>query len=72
MINQSEPTLADHTQDPWLIWLVTMLLSGVVSYFTTTGTLRERLTQIEEREQNHYLEILRRLDAIERKLDHHA
>ncbi len=63
---------ASPVQDNWLVWLVTVVLSGIVSYFTTTGTLQVRLAQLEEREENHYAEILRRLSAIDGKLDRHG
>jgi hypothetical protein len=47
---------------------LTAALSALVAYFTTIGTLAARLSTLEEREQNHHIETLRRLDSIDRKL----
>lgn len=43
--------------DNWLLWAVSAMLSALIAYFTTTGTLRAKLAQLEERESNHYLEL---------------
>lgn len=51
-----------------LTWAVTAVLSAIVAYFTTISTLAIRLSMLEEREENHYKEVLRRLDSIDRKL----
>ena len=55
--------------DGWLVYAISSVLSALVAYFTTTGTLQARLSQLEEREGNHYAEILRRIDHIDRKID---
>ncbi len=54
--------------DNWLMAGTSALVSAVVAYFTTLSTLQVRISQLEEREGNHYGEILRRLDAIDRKV----
>ena len=51
-----------------VVWAVGVVLSSIVAYFTTINTLSQRLDVLEERENNHYSEILRRLDHIDRKL----
>lgn len=51
-----------------VVWAVGVVLSSIVAYFTTINTLSQRLGVLEEREENHYDEILRRLDHIDRKL----
>ena len=51
-----------------VMWVLTAALSALVAYFTTIGTLAARLSTLEEREQNHHIETLRRLDSIDRKL----
>lgn len=50
-------------------WAIGLVLAGLVAYFTAVGTIQVRLGTLEEREQNHYSELLRRLDRIEAKLD---
>jgi hypothetical protein len=52
-----------------LRWVVGLLLAGVVSYYTTVGSMKYEIGVLEERENNHYSELLRRLDRIERKMD---
>ena len=50
------------------VWGAGMVLSSIVAYFTTVNTLSNRLGVLEEREENHYHELLRLLDHINRKL----
>jgi hypothetical protein len=50
------------------VWGAGMVLSSIVAYFTTVNTLSQRLGVLEEREENHYHELLRLLDHINRKL----
>lgn len=52
-----------------LRWVVGLVLAALVSYFTAMGTLQSQLAVVTERETNHYLELLRRLDRIEIKID---
>jgi ribosomal protein S17 len=52
-----------------LRWVVSLILAGVVSYFTTIGSMKSEIAIVVERESNHYTELLRRLERIERKLD---
>jgi len=53
----------------WLRWIAGLALAALVSYFTAIGAMQSRIAVVEEREQNHYMELLRRLDSIDRKLD---
>ena len=50
-------------------WLLGLILAAVVSYFTAMGTLQSQLAVVTERKTNHYLELIRRLDRIELKVD---
>lgn len=52
-----------------LRWLAGLVLAAIVSYFTAISAITERIAVVEERENNHYMELLRRLDRIELKLD---
>jgi hypothetical protein len=52
-----------------LRWVVALVLAGVVSYYTTIGAMKSEIAIVVERESNHYAELLRRLDRIERKMD---
>ncbi len=53
----------------WLRWVLSMALAGIVSYFTAQGAIQSRVAVVEERELNHYGEMIRRLDRIEFKID---
>lgn len=71
--------LADHedadmntpsgNKSEWLRFLLGMALAGGVAYFTADSAMKARISVMEEREQNHYSEVLRRLDRIEIKVD---
>lgn len=50
-------------------WILTIVIGGLVSYYTALGTLQSQLAVAVEREKNHYDEIIRRLDRIEVKVD---
>ena len=63
-----------------LRWAMGLALAGVVSYYTALGAIRSDLKVLEERENNHYAELMqqqnrsdteikRQLDRLERKLD---
>lgn len=55
--------------DGWFVVLVPMAVSALVGYFTARITSEREMGVITEREGNHFLEIMRRLDKIDRKLD---
>lgn len=56
-MSRSNPVADLSLSDNWLVWAIGGLVSAFVSYFTTTGTLKTRIAQLEEREANHYLEL---------------
>jgi len=49
----------------WLRWALGMVLAGVVAYFTSIGTVKEQVATVQERENNHFSEVLRRLDVLQ-------
>lgn len=49
----------------WVRWALLLIAAGVVSYFTTIGTLSTQLAMVEERQRNHFDEIQRSLSRIE-------
>lgn len=51
----------ENVQIGWFKFLLPLVLAALVSYFTAVG----RIGQIEERERNHYEEILRVLATIQ-------
>ncbi len=53
----------------WLIPVVSAGLAALVGYFTARTTTERELGVAVERESNHFDEIMRRLDKIDRKLD---
>jgi hypothetical protein len=50
-------------------WVLIALFAGVTSYYTAIGAIQSRIAVVEERELNHYGEIIRRLDRLESKID---
>ena len=50
-------------------WVIALCITGIVSYYTAIGAIQSRIAVVEERELNHYGEMIRRLDRIEIKLD---
>ena len=53
----------------WLIPVVSAGLAALVGYFTARITAEREMGVITEREGNHFQEIMRRLEVIDRKLD---
>lgn len=62
-------TLPNGKTGEMLRWAFGLVLAGIVAYFTSTGALQAQLAVITERENNHYSELLKRLERIESKLD---
>lgn len=54
----------------WLVPVISAGLAALVGYFTARATTEREMGVITEREGNHFDEIMRRLDKIDRKLDH--
>lgn len=53
----------------WLVPLISAGLASIVGYFTARATTEREIGVITEREGNHFNEIMRRLEHIDRKLD---
>lgn len=60
----------------YIRYVIGLGLAGLVAYYTAIGTLREsvsvvngRVGVVEQREQGHFDEVLRRLDRIERTME---
>lgn len=53
----------------WVVPMVSAGLAALVGYFTARTTTEREMGVITEREGNHFDEIMRRLDKIDRKLD---
>ena len=48
-----------------LRWAFGLVLAGVVAYFTSIGTISEEVARVHEREDNHFNEVLRRLEIMQ-------
>lgn len=48
-----------------LRWLLMLAVSALIAYYTTNSTMDKAIGQIDERENNHFSEVLRRMDAIQ-------
>ena len=42
-----------------------LLLDALIAYFTTLSTLNQAVTEVRERENSHFSEVLRRLDVLQ-------
>jgi hypothetical protein len=47
-----------------LKWIIAMGLSALISYFTSQAKLEVGQARLDERENNHYSEVLRRIDLL--------
>ena len=56
--------LNGHAGD-YLRWLIGVGAAGLVAYFTTISTIESGLAAVREREENHFEEVLRRLDQVQ-------
>lgn len=63
----SEPRVNGKTGE-WIRYIVGLLLAGVVAYFTAIGTIRQQIATVQEREVNHFEEVLRRLDILQQDI----
>lgn len=48
-----------------LKWVLGLVLAGLVSYFTTTSTMSERIAEVKATEEAHFQELLRRFDVLQ-------
>lgn len=53
----------------WVVPVVSAGLAALVGYFTARATTEREIGVAVERESNHFDEIMRRLDRIDKKLD---
>lgn len=53
----------------WVKFLIPLVLAALISYFTSQSTIREEVSNVKTTEQNHFDEVLRRLDLIQRWQD---
>lgn len=49
----------------WLRYLGGLVLAAMIAYFTTLSTMEKAIGKVDERENNHFAEVLRRLDAMQ-------
>ena len=49
-------------------YAIGLIIAGLVAYFTTIGTLNQAVAQVREREDNHFSEVLRRLDILQQDI----
>lgn len=58
-------------RDPveWLKFLIPLVLSALVAYFTANGAIREEVASVKTKEEAHFEEVLRRLDLIQKWQD---
>lgn len=49
----------------YLRWVLTIVVGAVVAYFSAVGAMQAQIAVLQERETNHYQELIKRLDRIE-------
>lgn len=49
-------------------YVMGLILAGLIAYFTTISTLNQAVTEVREREDNHFSEVLRRLDVMQQDI----
>lgn len=49
----------------WVRYIGGLILAGLIAYFTTLGTINQAVAEVRERENNHFSEVLRRLDVLQ-------
>lgn len=49
-------------------WVVGLVVTALVAYYTAVGAIEQRVTRVETREETHFAEVLRQLDRIESEL----
>ena len=48
-----------------LRWVISLVLAAIVAYFSATGAMQAQIAVLTERENNHYQELIKRLDRID-------
>lgn len=46
-------------------WVINLAIAAVVAWFASNGAMQAQLAVLQERENNHYQEIIKRLDRID-------
>jgi len=46
-------------------YALTLALAGLIAYFTAMSALNQAVAEVREREDNHFSEVLRRLDVLQ-------
>lgn len=52
----------------YIRYVMGLILAGIIAYFTTIGTLDKAVAQVREREDNHFSEVLRRLEILQQDI----
>lgn len=51
-----------------LRWVVNLVLAGIVAWLSANGAMQAQIAVLTERENNHYVELIRRFDRLEQGL----
>ena len=49
----------------WFRWAMGLALAAFLSYVTTVATMDKEISAVQEREENHFNEVLRRLELMQ-------
>lgn len=52
-------------QNPLVQWGLGMILAALIAYFTTTSAIQREVAEVRATENNHFAEVLRRMDVIQ-------
>jgi hypothetical protein len=62
-------TVSPNGKSEWAWRMFTVALAALVAYYTALGAVQVDVAKVTEREAMHFQEVLRRLDALDRKMD---
>ena len=49
----------------YMRWVAGLILAGVVAYFTTVGTMNREIGEVRTKQDQNFMEVLRRLDVMQ-------
>ena len=56
---------------PTVRWLAAAALAGLVAYFTTIGTINTQVGRLDQREGDHFQQLMQRIDDFHKELTEH-
>ncbi|HYE87722.1 MAG TPA: hypothetical protein VEA16_15270 [Vicinamibacterales bacterium] len=64
-VAQKRASSGGSTTEVIVRWAVMLVMSALLSYFTTIGTMSQAIAEVRTTEEAHFQELLRRLDVMQ-------